>query len=187
MSPHAPSEPHVHGLRVSLQGITPEIWRKIWVPGTVSLWRLHRMIQAAMGWSELHRHLFEIKGKRYGARDPGDPGIVDDHKVTLAVAAPKEKTKFQYIYNLGNPWRLDVVVVRVEPVRSGALLPACSSGARACPPDDIGGPQKYPAFLAAIRDPNHAKHEEMLELAGGRFDPEAFDTERVTTALRDVE
>ena len=186
MPPRFASEPHVHGLRVSLQGITPEIWRKIWVPSTVSLARLHRMIQVAMGWNDSHLHLFEIGGKRYGPPDEGDPKIIDDRKVTLHQVAPKAKDRFAYVYDFGDNWRHEIVVLRVEPVRTGALLPACSSGARAAPPDDCGGLAGYEEFLEAIRDPGHERHEELLDWIGGDFDPETFDASRVTAALRAV-
>ena len=33
----------------------------------------------------------------------------------------------------------------------------------------------YEQFLAAISDPDHPEHDEMLEWVGGKFDPEEFD------------
>ena len=49
-------------------------------------------------------------------------------------------------------------------------------GERACPPEDCGGPWGYADYLAAIADPQHERHEELLEWRGP-FDPEAFDAE----------
>ena len=59
------------------------------------------------------------------------------------------------------------------------LYLACIGGARACPPEDCGGPHGYEHFLEAIRDPKHEEHEQFLRWVGGSFDPEAFDPARV--------
>lgn len=42
------------------------------------------------------------------------------------------------------------------------VYPLCTGGARAAPPDDVGGPPGYEEFLAAIKDPKHEDHESML-------------------------
>lgn len=40
---------HVYQLLVSLEEIEPKIWRRLWVPDTLTLAKLDRVIQAAMG------------------------------------------------------------------------------------------------------------------------------------------
>ena len=57
--------------------------------------------------------------------------------------------------------------------------PVCLAGRRACPPEDVGGPWGYADFLDAISDPEHDRHEELVEWSGGSFDPEAFDQAEV--------
>jgi hypothetical protein len=57
-------------------------------------------------------------------------------------------------------------------------------GARACPPEDCGGVWGYAEFVEAIRNPEHEQHEELLEWAGGTFDPEAFDPAKATREMR---
>jgi hypothetical protein len=46
---------------------------------------------------------------------------------------------------------------------------------RRCPPEDCGGIRSYPDFVEAIQNPDHERHEELLEWIGGVFDPEEFD------------
>ena len=64
-------------LRIELAGIKPAIWRRIVVPESITLARLHHVIQGVMGWHGGHLHEFEIAGERYGIPDPefdwGDP------------------------------------------------------------------------------------------------------------------
>ena len=62
---------------------------------------------------------------------------------------------------------------------------SASEGERACPPEDCGGPWGYADYLAAIADPQHERHEELLEWRGP-FDPEAFDAKKATREMRKV-
>jgi hypothetical protein len=71
-------------------------------------------------------------------------------------------------------------VLRAE---RGKLYPVCVEGARACPPEDVGGVWGYEEFLEAIADPEHEDHDELQEWAGGSFDPEAFDPAAATGAM----
>jgi len=41
----------------------------------------------------------------------------------------------------------------------------------------VGGVGGYEYFLKIINDPDHEEYEEMIEWAGGSFDPEHFDIE----------
>ena len=60
----------VYQLRIELRGVKPKVWRRIVVSGSLTLAKLHRVIQAAMGWSDSHLHEFVIDRQRYGQSDP---------------------------------------------------------------------------------------------------------------------
>ena len=47
-------------LRISLMEHTPTIWRRLLVPGEITLAKLHMVFQAAMGWEDYHLHYFEM-------------------------------------------------------------------------------------------------------------------------------
>lgn len=53
------------------------------------------------------------------------------------------------------------------------------AGARACPPEDCGGPHGYERVLEVIANPADEEHASMLEWLGGAYDPAAFDPARV--------
>ena len=53
-------------LRITLDEVVPTVWRRLLVPGSVRLAKLHDMFQAAVGWTDSHLHSFEIGGQRYG-------------------------------------------------------------------------------------------------------------------------
>jgi hypothetical protein len=64
--------------------------------------------------------------------------------------------------------------------------PVCLAGARACPPEDVGGMTGYETLLEVLDNPNHPQHEEYLEWIGDNFDPEAFDAEEVNRKLHQL-
>jgi hypothetical protein len=55
-------------LKVTLRGVRPPIWRRLVVPGAMTLGDLHQAIQAAMGWEGDHLHAFDIGGRSYAIR-----------------------------------------------------------------------------------------------------------------------
>lgn len=55
------------------------------------------------------------------------------------------------------------------------MYPRCLAGARACPPEDCGGPHGYERLLATTAKPRTAEAKSLLKWLGGPFDPEAFD------------
>ena len=55
----------------------PPVWRRVAIPASYTLDRVHAIIQASMGWEESHLHMFRIKGREYG------PAYLDAELETL--------------------------------------------------------------------------------------------------------
>jgi len=177
----------IYQLKITLKDFRPPIWRRVLVPGNFNLYQLHWVVQAAMGWSDSHLHQFIIGGDYYGLPSPDDwEPMQDERRFTLSRMASSPKDKFVYEYDFGDSWEHEVVVEKILPPEPGVKYPLCVTGKGACPPEDVGGVWGYAEFLEAIRDPNHAEHDEYLEWVGGEFDPHAFDIEAVNRALRRV-
>ena len=60
---------HAYQMLVRLVDSAPTVWRQISVPGNMTLAALDRVIQAAMGWTDTHLHLFTVDGHVYGMAD----------------------------------------------------------------------------------------------------------------------
>jgi len=171
-------------LRISLADVTPEVWRRVALPGAYTLDRVHRVIQYAMGWQNCHLHSFEVEGIQYGQPDPeGELELRDEMETRLDAVAGKD-SHLAYTYDFGDWWEHDVAVEAIYPAEPDERYPVCLEGERACPPEDVGGAYGYAGFLAALADPTHPDHLEMREWIGKPFDPELFDPEFVTTLLR---
>jgi hypothetical protein len=77
-----------------------------------------------------------------------------------------------------------IKVEKVLPAVAYPHVPYWVDGAKACPPEDIGGGPGYAEFLEAMADPNHPEHEDMLEWYGSTFYPTVFEWERVNQRLK---
>jgi Plasmid pRiA4b ORF-3-like protein len=174
----------IYQLKVTLEGVSPPVWRRLLVPGGYTLDRLHRVIQCGMGWRDCHLHSFEAGGVQYGGPDPdSDLAVNDEMDFRLDQVAVKGD-RMRYTYDFGDWWEHEIEVEDVTPADLEQRYPSCPAGAGACPPEDVGGLDGYAEFLDAISDPDHPEHAEMREWLGRPFDPAAFDADRTTTLLR---
>ena len=107
--------------------------------------------------------------------------MVDELGAPLG-AVLKHGSSFQYCYDFGDDWQHDIMVEAVT--ANGQAASECLSGARACPPEDCGGPPGYENLLAALASPKHPEHREMREWVGKRFDPEKLDLVAVNKKLK---
>lgn len=53
--------------KVWLLGISPMIWRRVQVPGSMTLRELHGVIHVAMGWEGVHLFQFALRARRLGS------------------------------------------------------------------------------------------------------------------------
>lgn len=173
-------------LRIALLAIEPPIWRRVQVPGMMTLPRVHRVFQVVMGWTDSHLHEFVVRGQRYGvmSRDGGPYHVIPERSIPLHEITFLALTGFEYRYDFGDGWQHEVRIEQELDRETGVYYPRCLAGARACPPEDCGGFGGYGRFLEAIRDPEHEEHDAMLSWVGGQFDPDAFDFAAVNRRLR---
>ena len=53
-------------VKVWLDGVSPMTWRRVRVPGSITLRELHGVIQVAMGWESFHLYQFLLRADRMG-------------------------------------------------------------------------------------------------------------------------
>ena len=179
-------------LHVHIEDIKPPVWRRIVVDGDITLRLLHHILQAAFGWTDSHLHEFVIDDSSYQMMDNenvpdfmvemGDTPVFDDRKAKLQRLLRPGQT-FTYLYDFGDSWRhivkVEAIEVRPEPLYSATIL----DGKRAGPPEDVGGPGGYEAFLDTIGRHGSDERREYLEWVGGEFDSEVFDRRNANNTL----
>ncbi|MGA9077158.1 MAG: plasmid pRiA4b ORF-3 family protein, partial [Acidimicrobiales bacterium] len=181
-----PGEPNVFWMRIALLDHEPEIWRRLLVPGSVRLDKLHLIFQTAMGWTNSHLHQFRMSNALYGMHvEEWDDDELHEIEYTLAEVV-RPGGEFLYDYDFGDSWKHQVVVEHASRTRPVLKFAVCTEGARACPPEDVGGTGGYAQLLEALRDPRHEEHEEYRTWVGEDFDPGLFDLAQVNAALQRI-
>jgi hypothetical protein len=153
--PPAPSEVRGFRIRLDLRHAKPPIWRRIEVPGDLTLPRLHDVIQAAMGWSDSHLHRFRTGRDHHSPYfvtsfdlDEGEEGVLgDDVRLDQLIAVQGDELWYEYDFGDGWDHVLKVEAVLDEPPDEVR----CTSGRMACPPEDCGGIGGYEELAAWVR------------------------------------
>ena len=136
----------VYRLRIDLKGAKPPIWRRVEIPGDLTLAALHDVIQTVFEWEGYHLHVFETAYGDFGDGDV-DLGHGLDGEVTIEQVLTGPGAKLTYVYDYGDYWEH---VVRVERTYQGdpeVPYPRCIGGRRAAPPEDCGGLWEYQESL----------------------------------------
>lgn len=185
------SESRLYLLKIQLAEIEPAIWRHFVVPASITLDRLHDVIQIVMGWNDSHRYQFCI-GKKYykecldaeEVQEAKEEGTFSSDSYRLGDLIKQKGRKFYYFYDFGDYWEHELVITTNKSCNldeERELL--CLAGERACPPEDVGGVPGYLEFCEALQCPEHEEHESYMEWSGGDYDSECFDVNAVNMEL----
>jgi hypothetical protein len=176
-------------LRIELNEIQPLIWRRLLVPESVTLPKLSVILQQVMGWQGGHLHEYIVGRLHYGIPDndwPSAEPFTDECRVRLNTLVESGARRFTFLYDFGDSWEHTVKIEDlIMPSTEGTRV-RCIGGENACPPEDVGGPHSYFGFLAAIKDPAHEEHNNLLQWIGGSFDPVAFNIADVNARLAGI-
>lgn len=179
-------------LKVTLAGSKPPIWRRLTMPESITLARLHELIQIAFGWTDSHLHLFEIDGEEYGPSTEGMESRSERVRLSRLVTVGD---RFSYLYDFGDDWRHTVEVEKRLPPGTAHRGVRCVAGRRAGPPEDCGGVYGYQDLLHVIADPERADAELLSWAAEAlgttvaqlpTYDPALFDLAGINATLLEL-
>lgn len=162
--------------RVTLQDIEPPIWRVFDLPANLRLPVLSATILAAMGWKNSHLHQFKVGRVIIGMRVPEDDDpyrSIKEDDVYIAALFRARGESCVYQYDFGDWWQHEVQLLDFFPREKGTKYPLLIDGARACPPEDFGGPHRYREALKSGKPIP-------------RFDPDAFNFTAARNRVRKV-
>lgn len=111
--------------------------------------------------------------------------VQDDRKVKLRRVL-NATDHLRYLYDFGDSWQHVLAVEAVEPYDFAGVWCEVLDGARACPPEDVGGVPGYLDFLQSIQQPDSDLGHSTLEWVGGSFDAELFDCRAANTATQRI-
>ena len=184
-------QPLLYTLHIQLEPLQlyPPIWRRIRVSGDCTLRKLHHFIQAAFGWHSSHLHEFSKGLNRYMPLDAeflelGEEAL-DDRRFKLRRVL-QEGDRLRYLYDFGDGWQHVIAVEAIEPCDFTGTWCEVLDGARACPPEDVGGVPGYLDFLQIIQHPLSEEGQNALRWIGGSFDQELFDRRAANAAVQRI-
>ncbi|GAB3198352.1 hypothetical protein GCM10027062_12320 [Nocardioides hungaricus] len=190
-----PSEVRGFRVRLDLYGARPPVWRRLELPGDLSLPRLHEVIQAAMGWYDSHLHRFRAGSDHRSPYfvthfdlDEGEDGVLEDD-VRLDQVVAEKGDELWYEYDFGDGWDHRLVVEEV--LEESPSTACCTGGRMACPPEDSGGLGGYAELAAWVRSGyDDAQLPGVFDAAAHAHDwlpvdwhPDHFDVEEANAAL----
>jgi hypothetical protein len=174
-------------LKISLQGTKPLIWRRVLVEKSTSFFKLHYIIQYAMGWENSHLFEFNVKGSRIGEPNEYDEGfggeLIDASRVTIGAMISGNKGTINYTYDFGDSWEHLISVEKILPNDANLKYPICIDGALSCPPEDCGGVWGFYDLLKTIENKKYPEYKDTLEWIGGKYDAEYFDKKLINVRL----
>ncbi|OZC96304.1 hypothetical protein CH275_26610 [Rhodococcus sp. 06-235-1A] len=177
-------------LRVTMDHTRPEIWRRVRVRSDLLLSELHSVLQRAVGWQDQHLHAFSIRTagitRRFEMaetlRDEPDDEAVSEERVRIDEVLTARGSVMTYEYDFGDGWTHTVVLEQIDSDIDD-LRSVCLDGARACPPENCGGPSHYAQDLEIASDPADPEFPVLLTRWGPTFDPDRFDVDSVNKVL----
>ncbi|WP_184542340.1 plasmid pRiA4b ORF-3 family protein [Mucilaginibacter sp. FT3.2] len=164
----------------------PVVWRRVLVPDEITFADLHEVIQEAFGWE--HSHLYQFSEKGWGSKpcyqsldeyDGDGADIKDSNDTLINEVLQRARQKYTYIYDFGDDWKHEILLEKIldKPV----LIPLCTDGEGACPPEDCGGVPGYYNMVDVVNNSENEEHEDTREWMGiadgEKWDVSAFDLE----------
>jgi hypothetical protein len=182
----------IYQFKITLEDISPAIWRRIPVPAAYTFWDLHVAIQDSMGWLDYHLHSFDLKAPSSGEQiEVGIPDDEFDHPVipgwekALNEFFSEPGITATYAYDFGDGWTHEVLLEGILVSEKSTKYPKCIAGERACPPEDCGGAPGYLELLKVLRSPKRKEYRHMVGWLKSHarkywpYDPERFEPESV--------
>ncbi len=170
-------------LHVSLAFSDPLIWRRIVVPGEMTLYQLHRALQVCFGWAGEHGHQFYV-GKVFYAMDTAhaDPRF-NEALVELYTLEEAMRWCFTYMYDAGDGWEHTLELEEILTPGS-SKKPVILDGEWAAPPEQVGGVHDYTEIIEALDNPQHEGSRRLLQEQNlVDFDPYRFDMTEMNKML----
>jgi hypothetical protein len=110
----------------------------------------------------------------------------NQRKKTIAKLMASGVSRFTYTYDFGDSWD-HAILIEAKAVPPAETTPGCVAGARACPPEDCGGPPGYDELIKALAAPDKPESRQTLEMMRDEdFDPEDFVLEDADRRVKSV-
>ena len=172
----------MYQLKITINGITPLIWRRLLVSENITLYKLHHIIQETFGWTNSHLYFFgRIESKIGDVQLWDDNETTPDELIKIRDVLITENPTLIYTYDMGDNWVHTIVLEQVHPEMKTQRK--CIGGERQCPPEDCGGIRGYKELLKTLKHPGTDEYDELAVWLDGKTDPEFIDIGMINAHL----
>jgi hypothetical protein len=186
----------LYQLKIKINLVGQEIWRRVLVPSTYSFRHLHNIIQTVFDWHNAHLHEFFVER----AEKKDLKIVMDDDPETMEYldfdAFEIRQERFLaleeifptygavvYEYDFGDSWKHTITLEKV--VKSNEFRATFVEGIGERPPENVGGEGGYEEYLRVMTDANHPEHEDMKEWSDNQRERN-ISKERINHRLKQV-
>jgi hypothetical protein len=154
-------------VRVDLRQAKPPIWRRLEVRSDLTLDVVHRVLQAAFGWTDSHLWRFSLGGDPFSSSSQAflcpwdveegefeDEGSLPAAAIRLDEAVQIPGELLSYAYDYGDNWELTLRLENVLPATADTPSAVAVDGRRAAPPEDCGGRRTADELAEVIEEPS---------------------------------
>jgi Plasmid pRiA4b ORF-3-like protein len=113
------------------------VWRRLRLPGELTAYGLHMVIQAAFGWNGDHLHTLRAGPFTFAPAWPVLEEAIPSEMVSLADLQTLGVRELSYRYDLGDCWDHEITVEKVLPPGE-VTRPECLAGRGTTPAEDGG-------------------------------------------------
>jgi hypothetical protein len=111
------------------------VWRRLRLPGELTAYGLHSVIQAAFGWDGDHLHTLQAGPFTFAPSWPVLEDAIPSDLVSLADLATLGVRELSYRYDLGDCWDHEITVEKTVPPGE-VTRPECLAGRGVTPAED---------------------------------------------------
>jgi len=147
---------------IELLNVVPKVKRKITLPAWLTFKDFHEIIQALMGWKNIH--LYEFRNNELVIEMPDSPydpietrGTRKDtvsfvsNEIKLEDVFNTKQLTINYIYDFGDYWQHEINVVKIIEDLNPFLLTKAEGLKGSCPPENCGGAPIYNELVKEFR------------------------------------
>lgn len=161
-------------LKLSFEGIKPEVWRRVIIPAGATFNRLHETIQYVTNFKSrkepYHYFCFPFEDvlitnseEFIAMKEVGGKKVKQPNRIKID-GYIERYGEILYQYDFGDHWEITVTLEDiVDDYYFG--FPTLLDGGGMAPPEDVGGPIGYMNFLKVIHNPTHPEYAYMREWA----------------------
>jgi hypothetical protein len=158
-------------VQISVSGT--DVWRRALVPDTFTLDELHRLVQAALDWTNTAPYRFNFTD--------GNQNI-NRLRYDIQIGELCDMGKNELLYEYGTAWTVKLIFH--SPYEAGKdEVVRFVTGAGAAPPENIAGPLRFRRILSVLDNGSDTERQDALHELGSGFVPGLFDIEKCNRNL----